>query len=62
MKKIVISSDELKKTTGLLSLVEALFPECEIQIVSNKEEYESSNIDAFVKSRHSDEKRSPDNL
>ncbi len=53
MIKIVISSVELEKTTGLLSLVKALFPECEIRIVSSREEYEKSNTDSPEKSRYS---------
>ncbi|UCF83021.1 MAG: hypothetical protein JSV50_17835 [Desulfobacteraceae bacterium] len=34
MEKIVISSSQPKKEIGLLSLVKALFPECEIEVRS----------------------------
>ena len=48
MKKIVIRSDQIESNCGLISLLNELFPECEIIVSSDKvetfEEYQSENL------------------
>ena len=54
MEKIVIASDQLDRDSGLIRLLKALFPECEICIIpSNMESLEAYLGDSSSPGEHS---------
>ena len=55
MEKIVIVSDQLDRDSGLIRLLKALFPECEICIIPSNIE----NLEAYLGDSSSPGKHSP---